>query len=73
MWKQHFTLRSVALLALVASALVPAAHSHTWLFTRGRATMQASLDRPFRARITQAGQVSPPSEARSNYYSLLST
>ena len=45
------------LVALTALALIPGGCAHTWLFTRGRATMQASLDRPFRTRTTQAGQV----------------
>lgn len=45
----------------VAAALIllilPAVKSHTWLFTRGRATMQASLTLPFRERGQSAGQV----------------
>ena len=43
--------------ALLALALAPApAQGHTWLFTSGRATMQASLDKPFRLRVEDAGQ-----------------
>ena len=43
--------------ALVAAALAPTpAQGHTWLFTQGRATMQASLDKPFRLRVMDAGQ-----------------
>jgi hypothetical protein len=29
---------------------------HTWLFTRGRATVESSLDKPFRARKSEAGE-----------------
>ena len=31
-------------------------NGHTWMFSKGRAWMQASLDAPFRARVTEAGQ-----------------
>ena len=33
----------------------PATESHTWMFSKGRAWMQASTDKPFRARVTEAG------------------
>jgi hypothetical protein len=32
------------------------AHAHTWMFSKGRAWMQASLEKPFRARVMAAGQ-----------------
>lgn len=38
------------------STLVLATHAHTWMFSKGRAWMQASLDKPFRERVTAGGQ-----------------
>ena len=49
----------VSLVALGLVHLPLSAEGHTWLFTRGRATMQASLTLPFRERGQSAGQVSP--------------
>ena len=44
-------------LTIVAAFFVHLTNGHTWVFTKGRATMQASLDKPFRDRITEGGQV----------------
>ena len=41
---------------VLAAYSVPAAQGHTWMFTKGRAWMQASLDKPFRQRILEGGQ-----------------
>lgn len=50
--------RAAALAAgLGLCALFPVGTAHTWMFSRGRATMEASLDRPFRVRKEQAGLV----------------
>jgi hypothetical protein len=46
----------VALAATLTLALVPTAAGHTWLFTSGRATMQASRTYPFRRRAESAGK-----------------
>ena len=49
-----------ALVAGCAAVLLAApspSSAHTWLFTRGRATMQASLDFPFRQRLTEVWRV----------------
>jgi len=48
-----------ALRALLVASVVSLSSGHTWLFTRGRAAMEASLDKPFRARKLQGGLVSP--------------
>ena len=43
--------------AVLTLLLGPApADGHTWLFTSGRATRQASLAKPFRVRVDEAGQ-----------------
>ena len=44
-------------ITLALAAMASVGHAHTWLFTRGRATMQASLTKPFRQRMSEAGQV----------------
>ena len=41
--------------ALLACA-VQVAEGHTWLYTQGRATMEAAVDKPFRSRKMTAGQ-----------------
>eukprot|EP00039_Didymoeca_costata_P029030 m.22963 g.22963 ORF g.22963 m.22963 type:complete len:1851 (-) comp7454_c0_seq1:181-5733(-) len=49
----HIVLAICCILALLQQQLV---HSHTWMFSKGRAWMQASLDKPFRERVLAAGQ-----------------
>jgi hypothetical protein len=44
------------LLGCLIAACVRISHGHTWMFSKGRAWMQASLDKPFRARVMAAGQ-----------------
>eukprot|EP00040_Diaphanoeca_grandis_P019407 m.102462 g.102462 ORF g.102462 m.102462 type:complete len:1975 (-) comp27410_c1_seq4:129-6053(-) len=45
----------LATLCLVATS-VKVANAHTWMFSKGRAWMQASTSKPFREHITTAGQ-----------------
>ena len=40
-------------------ALLSTVSAHTWLFTKGRATMQASQVKPFRPRATAPAEVRP--------------
>ena len=47
--------QTVTITAGLFAALLSTAVAHTWLFTRGRATMEASLDRPFRVQKQQGG------------------
>ena len=42
--------------ALLGAALLAHVRGHTWLYTLGRATMEAAVDKPFRARKMTAGQ-----------------
>ena len=44
-------------LSILAATLICAVNGHTWCFTKGRAWMQASLDKPFRDRVVEGGQV----------------
>ena len=48
---------AAASMAVAVVLVAPSAvQAHTWLFTSGRATMQASLAKPFRLRVDEAGQ-----------------
>ena len=49
------TLLPLLLLGIIFT-VVPVSHAHTWMFSKGRAWMQASLDKPFRERILTGGQ-----------------
>lgn len=55
MWQRLPSMQGCCMAMLVG--LVGNSEAHTWLFTRGRATMQASLDKPYRDRVMEAGQV----------------
>eukprot|EP00040_Diaphanoeca_grandis_P026972 m.152243 g.152243 ORF g.152243 m.152243 type:complete len:1731 (-) comp30797_c0_seq1:210-5402(-) len=46
-------------LMVLFSYIFPVAHTHTWMFTKGRAWMQASLDKPFRQFEGIHAQIGP--------------